>query len=212
MANNNTLLYVGGGIALLYLLSKSSSGGTSLLSNLTNSSGGTFTDATGHSVTRQPTDAENAGLTNPNYQLSAQNLTDYYNNYLDLQQAMNSDGWVTKYGSLQAALQQHWTQNGVTDHRTFIPLVSRSTVPFVKPPSSSGGGWFSTAVSDATQVLPLVLAVAGIGEMDRLNQNDINLIINSSAFAQQILPLFSADPQYQMIEDKMNDVLTNLVS
>lgn len=213
---DKNILYIGGGLAALYFLTKSSSATSttpksgSVLSNLLgsgNSTSGIYTDATGHQVSVNPTPAQNAGLTNPNYQMSPTELAAYNANYLDLQQGMKD--WIPKYGTLNAALQAHWNQAGCNEHRTFLPLYVKSSVPYVPPPANSGG-FLSGAVSTITSLAPL-LALAGASDNSELNPADKALLINSTAIALEVLPFFKNDPEYTATMVKINEVLPQIL-
>jgi hypothetical protein len=213
---DNKVLYIGGGLLAAYLLTRSTATATTtstpnLLSSLLSSTPTTYTDATGHTVTVQPTASQNAGLTNPGYQMNATELNAYYNNYPDLQQGMTAGGWVSKYGSLNAALQQHWAQAGCTEHRTFLPLYVKSTTQYVPPPSGGGSSFLSSALSAVTTYGPSLLALAGIGSVANFTNGDIKLIVSGSAVAKQVLPMFGINNVTLEIEQRMNDTLSKLL-
>jgi len=208
MAKQPNYLMIGGiGIGALLLFSKLKSTGTSANSSykatlpgsaLSTSSG--YVDATGHRVTRQPTASENAGLSNPRYILSPENLNDYRNNYLDIKQGVD-DYWIQRFGSLNAALQNHWENYGASQNRTFIPLYTPSTAPFVPPPenqsSSGGGSWVGTALKIATGIISLI----GVDDQ-ALNDGETEVLLTGSAVIYDILPMFD-DPLTDKIYNKM---------
>lgn len=213
LSMDKNILYIGGGLAALLLLTNKS--GSNPISNILSPSTSTtgYKDVTGNTVSVQPTAQQNADLLNPNHQLSSAELAQYSKNYLDVTQGMYQ-GWTDKYGSFPAALQAHWRLNGVVEHRTFLPLVTDYTVPYQMPPKTSdsgGGGWFSSALGIATSVLGLI---AGNEDQTghRFTDADIELLINGSAVAKELLPLFRNDAMYSAIDRKMNEVLSNIVS
>lgn len=212
MAQTNYTPYIIGGsliAAVLLLKSKSTATAATVApgaSSFANQSTGVFVDATGHTVSIQPTAAQNAGLTDPNYQLSPAELAAYNANYLDLQQGMAD--WIPKYGTLNKALQAHWTQAGAAEHRTFLPLIVKGTQAYVPPPKDSGG-WLSSALSIATAVIPLI---AGPNQIQNLTGRDIETIYTGSAMVLDILPMFQDDRSYDIIENKVYQVLNSLAN
>lgn len=115
--------------------------------------------------------AANPNLGNPNYQMTATENGQYFNNYLDLQQGLPS--WVgqkmlngVKATSLMQAIQGHWTFYGCAEKRIFLPLQPPSGAQYIPPPpqpKSSGSGIFGTILRVATIVGGAALTVASAG-------------------------------------------------
>jgi len=224
---DKNLLYIGAGLVGVFLLTQKKStpstktftsspgvqntgSGTSYTTPVNNSSQtpGYYVDATGNKVTVQPTPAQNAGLTDPGYQMTPSELATYNANYLDLQQGMRD--WIPKYGSLNAALQAHWNQAGCAEHRTFLPLVSKYHDAYIPPPPNDSG-WLSTALSVVTTVAPFIAGVNDNAGIDQLTYGDKQLLLTGSAVVNELLPLYGDSGKARGTAEKMNSILSSIV-
>src|SRR5882724_4506833 len=160
--------------------------------------------------------AANPNLGNPNYQLTDAERTQYLNNYLDLQQGLPS--WVGRKqpdgiipANIQQAAQEHWHFFGCAEKRIFLPMQPPSTGAYQPPPpnagSTSSGGSGSSWISVAGSVA--VALVGLLGEADKLNDADCQLIFTMSAIIKDILPLYQqSDPLLtRAIDNRMNNLL-----
>lgn len=143
----------------------------------------------------------NPNLLNPKYQLTAAELTQYKNNYMDIQQ-----GVATWPGGLSNAnLQKHWTQYGVAQQRIYLPMVPISAPGYVAPPvppkAKSSGSWITTALQVAGSV---AIAFAGPNDTD-LNAGEINIVNTSAAVMKKILPF------YLQVDTKLVDSIENKI-
>lgn len=177
----------------------------------------------------------NPNLLNPNYQLTAAEAQQYYNNYPDLQTWFQTAAINKKFkGSIQAAMQNHWTNYGCAEKRIFIPLQPPSTIPYTPPPpnpKSSGSGILGSLLKVATVVAggvveiatagaatPLVAAGTGAllsaegqihGPSDILNDAEVAVLFQGAAILYDILPFYaSGDPNLtSQIKSKLDELL-----
>jgi hypothetical protein len=163
--------------------------------------------------------AANPNLGNPNYQMTAAEYTQYYNNYLDLEQwaaSMPKNNKDQVINGIGAQMQYHWTNYGCAEKRIFLPIEPPSNIAYVPPPvapKSSGGGLLSTVLKAATIVAgaaievgtagaatPLVAAgtsaaltvesaIKGTND-NLLNDAELQLLFQGSAVLYDILPLY----------------------
>lgn len=214
---NNTLLYAGIGLGAIYLLSNK--GASSALiptgSNVALLNQGTPAAIGVNSGVRggngsfytcanwQQLAAQYPNLTNPNYQMSAAENSQYLANYLDLQQAMPS--WVgvkqvngiTPQNVNQAA-QLHWQFYGCAEKRIFLPLQPPSNGAYIPPPANNKSSGSSSVLSAALGVVgtaaPYLLALLGPGQPDpKLSDADLQLLFTGGAILKDILPMFSTN-------------------
>lgn len=150
---------------------------------------------------------------NPNYQLSSIDATNYYNNYLDLQQWWALATTKNKWKTLQATMQYHWSTYGVPQQRSFIPFTPPDNAPFVPPPAnakSSGSGFpLGTAISTAGSI---AIALLGVQDATRLNDEELNVLFSASAILKNILPFYwKSDTLAKKISIQLNNVLNDYV-
>lgn len=168
--------------------------------------------------------AANPNLGNPNYQMTAAEYTQYYNNYLDLEQwasTLPKNNKDQVINGLAAQMQYHWTNYGCAEKRIFLPIEPPSNIAYTPPPpspKSSGGGIFTTILKAATIVGGAALTVASAGTAapliaagtsaaltaesaihgtsdNLLNDAELQLLFQGSAILYDILPLYqNSDP------------------
>lgn len=220
MAKNNTMLYLGGAGVLAYLLLKPKTAtvvtpGGAITVPGAPAPPASYSDAYYLAYQYPAMVAANPNITNPNYTLTASEANQYMQNYLELQQ------WLPtvvphSFPNNQAALQFHWKTYGVAQKYTFLPLIPPKNANWVHPPttaSSSGGGFpWSTVLTTAATV---AIAIIGPGpqQIRRLNDAEIDLIINGSAIAKHIVPLYAqADHKLAVaIDNKINELITDYI-
>lgn len=244
MGKNNTPLIIGGGIAALgalYFLSRSSAATPAAGTNFSSTIPGApapplvYNDSYYKTYQYPALVAANPNLLNPNYQLTAQDATNYYNNYLELQQWWNGEA-NKQFPSLQAALQWHWKNAGVPLQYSFVPFTPPKNVNWTPPPpkpKSTGSGVFSTILKAVTiaaggvvtvatggAAAPLVAAgesavltaesaIHGIDD-GLLNDADIELITTMAPITEKIIEFYrKSDPT---LVNSISIGLTNLVS
>lgn len=171
-------------------------------------------------------------LLNPKYQLSQNELNQYVANYTDIRQ-----GVATWPGGLSNAnIQKHWTQYGVPNQRIFLPLVPISAPPYIPPPPSpkttSGSGIWGTLAKVATIAAGGILTVASAGTLtpliaagtsaaltaesaihgpgDLLTDEELNILVTSSAITKKILPFYLevAPELVSLIENRIDFLLS----
>ena len=154
--------------------------------------------------------AQDPNITNPNYTLTQAQANQYLQNYLELQQ------WITTvvpkpFATQLAALQYHWKTYGVALKYTYLPLIPPKNANWTPPPananSSGSSSTFSTILGAATSIIAL------LGDKQRLNDADLELLFNGCAVAKNIVPLYmKADPRMSvLINQKMDEVLTDYI-
>lgn len=158
-------------------------------------------------------------LGNPNYQMSAAENQQYLSNYQDLQTGLPS--WIghkqlngVTPQNIQQAAQTHWTTYGCAEKRIYKPLVPPSTASYIPPPtntaSSGSGSFLSSALSVVGTVLPYAAAL--LGETEKLNNADLQLLFSGGAILKDILPLYyTSDPQAASIENRLETILKQYV-
>lgn len=180
----------------------------------------------------------NPNLANSNYQLNAQDVQNYYNNYLELQQWYANEA-QKQFGSMQKAMQYHWSHFGVPYEYSFVPFTPPKNAQWIPPPpnpKSSGGGLLRTIVQAATTIGGGVLTVATGGalapiivpataalvnvegaaihgndsETVVLNDMEINVINTSAAIIKKILPFYLNSRK--TLVDSINLKLDNIIA
>jgi len=158
---------------------------------------------------------QDPNLLNPGYQMSQLENDQYYNNYLDLQQWWNTSGVQHALKTIDAAMQYHWHTYGVSQMRTFLPLVPPSNVPYVPAPanSNSSGSTVSTITNTVLGVAGSIASLLGSKPQQKLNDAEIALLMNGSGIAKSILPFFAtADHQATvLIGEKIDNVLSDYI-
>lgn len=167
--------------------------------------------------------ALNPNLSNPNYQLTPAESSQYLSNYLNLQQGL--PGWVgqtyngVRINSLAQAVQRHWTVYGVANQMVFVPMQPPSNANFVPAQpnvNSSGGGgssWVGSALSTvgsvAVAALPYLMAIAGPNE-PVLNDAECQILFTGSAILKDILPYYAQMNRQavSIIQTGLDDLLT----
>lgn len=186
---DKNLLYIGSGLALVYFLTSSKTAATAL------PAGTAATVPSGVAAANYTAYPNDPNLLNPNYQLTPTQLQNYYNNYLELRQAMPD--WLKENpaygGDLNKALQDHWRQYGCSFHWTFYPLTVPDKTVYVPPPSppDSGGSWLSSALKIAGSVVALVAGPnTNKDNIPPLTMGDMSILQNGSIVAMDIVPMF----------------------
>jgi hypothetical protein len=208
---NNTLLYVGGAGLLAWLFLKPK---TSALATNSTTPGQTlqpgdpypFVIAANHPPV--PTSwnyayylqyiypamtAANPNVANPNYQLSASELAQYLSNYSDLRGWLNSGIIPHPFANQNAALQSHWTHNGVAESRSFMPFLPTTTAPYTPPPAnantSGGGSWITDALKVAGTVVAVIAGTDGSTTV-LLNDREAEVLIEGSDIGLEMLKFY----------------------
>lgn len=218
--SNNTVLYLGGAVAAYFFFIKPKTTtipGTVLIpgtnvpvassSLIAVNSGvrggdGSFFKVSNYSQLV----ALNPNLSNPNYQLTSAESSQYLSNYLNLQQGLPA--WVgqsfngIRISTLAQAAQRHWTVYGVANQMVFVPMQPPSTAAFVPAQpnpnsanSSSSSSWIGSALSTvgsvAVAALPYLIAIAGTPEPPVLNNAECQVLFTGSAIIKDILPYYA---------------------
>lgn len=231
--NNNLLVYGGVAVVGIYLLSKSSTSaavvpGASTVPGQTLTPGQTYPYVILANHPAVPATwnypyylqyiypamlQANPNVGNPGYQLSQAELSQYAANYSDLRGWLNTGIIPHPFADTNAALQSHWTHNGVAEKRTFMPFLPTTTAGYITPPanantsgsSSSSSGWL-TALEVAGEV---VIAVAGpVNTGPLLNDYEADILICGGCIAKNILPFYYKDSLAMASEDKLDALLT----
>lgn len=207
MAKNNNLLLYGGAAVAAYLLffNKSSATPVNTTQNYSNipPPPAVYSQAYYEQYQYPAMLAANPNVGNPNYRLTDAEANQYLQNYLDLAQGLQLE--ATNGMTIQDAARRHWTNHGVAEKRTFLPLMPQDKTPFVPPPANnnaSSGSWITSALGIATSVVGLL----GPGDVT-LNQREAEVLINGGAILKNILPLFSEDPREVAIDKKLTVLL-----
>lgn len=161
---------------------------------------------------------------NPNVGVQSYTLTDaeagvLMNNYIDIQQWATGNGpgygmHDLKVSTPADCCRYWWHTYGVSDRRTFLPMVPVFTGTFIKPvtttsSSSGGGSWISTALGIAGSVVAL------LGPNDPpLNDADQQMLFTGAAVMNEILPFYyKSNPKLSTaIDDRLQALLKQYAS
>jgi hypothetical protein len=211
---NNTLIYVGGAAVLGYVLIKNSAVSSPSTAGTVQGAPpapATYNQAYYLAYQYPALIAANPNLLNPNYQLSATDAGNYLANYTDIQQWANTV--VPKpFGTLQQALQYHWTTYGVPDKRSFVPFAPPDNANWVPPPAQpKSSGSSSTFSSILGTVASVGIAVLGVTDNTRLNDADLQLLYTGGGVAKDIAAMYhNVNPDLSWaVYAKINEILTN---
>jgi hypothetical protein len=153
--------------------------------------------------------AANPNITNPNYQMTAAEAQQYYNNYTQIQQ-WSATVIPKPFPTLQAACQYHWKTYGVAQQMSFMPFTPPDIQGWTPPPAnantSGSSSVLSTALKVAATAAPYAAILLGVGAppQNQLNDADVEILINGGGIALDILPYYYSTPNGATVRETTN--------